>query len=285
MVSDKNVDHVTALRTPQFYLLWTAVMGNAVAGMTLMTSAKTVMTDVFSVGLPMVVTAGFATKYVASLSAANSAGRLGWSGFSDVIGRKNTYFLYGLGLPIAASIPALTASFTENPDTLPLYCFYGGTLAMISFYGGLFSTLPAYIADVYGSKHVGAIHGRLLTAWSAAAIAGPNTLAYLRNISYSDACEKLTATVDPAAFKMAFGAPVGDLQQLMDMKTVTIARLMEICPPGTVDPSPTLYDTSMYGVCGMLGVALLANTMMRPVASKYHMKEDGAPAQAQEKEK
>jgi hypothetical protein len=93
-------------------------------------------------------------RYVASLSSANAAGRLGWAGFSDYLGRKNTYYLFGAGIPIAASIPILTSAFSEEPSTLPLYLFYGGTMVMISFYGGIFSTLPAYSESRSTNLHV-----------------------------------------------------------------------------------------------------------------------------------
>ena len=69
-------------------------------------------------------------------------------------------------------VPFLTQSFSADPSTATLYAFYFGTMGMISFYGGLFSVLPAYLADIFGAKHVGAIHGRTLTAWSAAAVLG-----------------------------------------------------------------------------------------------------------------
>ena len=90
MITTENVDHAQALRTPQFYLLWTAVLGNAVSGMALLSSAKTVMSDCFGTLMPLVVTAGFASSYVAALSAANATGRLGWAFSSDYLGRKNT---------------------------------------------------------------------------------------------------------------------------------------------------------------------------------------------------
>ena len=91
LVTDKNVDATTVLKTPQFYLLWTAVFGNAIAGVSVISCAKTMMNDTFSAALPAVVTGGFAASYVAALSAGNMLGRLGWASASDYLGRKRTY--------------------------------------------------------------------------------------------------------------------------------------------------------------------------------------------------
>ena len=100
--------------------------------------------------------------------------------------------------------------------------------------------LPAYLADVFGQRHVGAIHGRALTAWSASALVGPTLLSKLRSSSYHDAIMSLAAKVDEASFEEAFGTGLENLPELVDAKTVTISKLMDILPPGTVDPTPTL---------------------------------------------
>ena len=116
-------------------------------------------------------------------SASNMTGRLGWAAISDKLGRKNTYFLFGLGIPLCIAIPSMTTAVAAAHNITPLVLFYGGVVAVVSFYGGLFSVLPAYLADVFGSKHVGAIHGRALTAWSGAAVLGPSLMTYLRQHS------------------------------------------------------------------------------------------------------
>ena len=218
-------------------------------------------------------------RYVATLSAGNASGRLGWSAFSDILGRKNTYALFGMGIPIAASIPFATAQVVADPSlATPLYAFYGGTVMMISFYGGLFSTLPAYIADVFGQKSMGAIHGRVLTAWSTAAVVGPNTLAYFKKGANLEACTDLAALADLETFESKFGDTVDNVDKLIDTNTVTISRLLEIVPPGTPDPTPMLYDSTMYGVAGMLSIALMANAAMKPVDPKFHYKKPAAAA-------
>lgn len=183
------------------------------------------------------------------MSASNAAGRLGWSTASDFLGRKNTYFLFGTGLPLAACAPLVTASFVSNPDTVPLYVFCGGTMAMISFYGGLFSVLPAYLADIFGQKHVGAIHGRVLTAWAAAAVLGPNMLAAFRKKTDLDAINSLVDSVSADQFQAAFGASKDNLSELVEAKSVTISRMMEIVPEGVLDPTPTLYARTSLSAC------------------------------------
>ena len=143
----------------------------------------------------------------------------------------------------------------------------------LSFYGGTFSVLPAYLADLFGPKHTGAIHGRLLTAWSAAAIGGPYLLATLRDSSYARCIDDLVQVCDPETFRDTFGAPISELQALLDAKTVTIPQLMAIAPPGTLDPTPALYNTSLYAMGGLLSCAFLCNLALRPIDPKYHIKE------------
>ena len=102
-----------------------------------------------------------------------AVGRFGWSALSDYIGRQNTYAIFGLGIPIVGFAPILCHTAVEtsvNPggsNALPmLLTFYGGSVLAITFYGGIFSVLPAYIADLFGQKHAGSIHGKALTAWA-----------------------------------------------------------------------------------------------------------------------
>ena len=143
-----------------------------------------------------------------------------------------------------------------------------------SRYGGGFATIPAYLADVFGTKYVGGIHGRLLTAWSTAGVLGPFAITHLRKSSFEDAVSQLAAKVDSDKFEQAFGAPVSELDALVSAKTVTIARLMDIAPAGTTDPTPFLYNSTMYAMAGFLGVAAVANAMVRPVDPKYWLPEE-----------
>jgi hypothetical protein len=122
---------------------------------------------------------------------------------------------------------------------------------------------------------VGGIHGRLLTAWSVAGALGPWAITWFRQRSVRAAIDDLAQQVDPRAFRDVFGAPMEQLDLLVKSKTVTIARLMELAPPGTIDPSSTLYNSTMYVMAALLGIALVANLLIRPVDARHHLREGG----------
>lgn len=160
-----------------------------------------------------------------------------------------------------------------------LMTFYTGSVLAITFYGGIFSILPAYIADLFGQKHAGAIHGKALTAWAASAVAGPLGLAHLRSHSQHNAMEDLLHTIevhDASALERSFGCSVHDkatIDKLIDAKTLTIEKLMELAPPETVDPTPFLYDTTCYVATGLMSVAFLSNLAIRPLDLNKAMKD------------
>lgn len=149
-------------------------------------------------------------------------------------------------------------------------------MAIFSMYGGCFAAIPAYIGDLFGSKFVGGIHGRILTAWSVAGISGPQLLAYLRKTSAENAMLDLSSKIEPALFEQTFGAPVTSLRALIDAKTVTVEALLAVAPQGVVDPTPFLYDTTMYTMAGLLCVGFVSNALIRPVNKKWHMPESSA---------
>ncbi len=150
-----------AIRTPQFWLLWVVLFCNVTAGIGILEQASPMIQDHFDT-----VAAAAAAGYVGLLSLCNMAGRLGWSSTSDVIGRKAMYMVY---LGVGALLYFLLAS----TGTASIAWFVLLTGIILSFYGGGFATVPAYLKDLFGTLQVGAIHGRLLTAWSAAGVAGP----------------------------------------------------------------------------------------------------------------
>ena len=149
-----------------------------------------------------------------------------------------------------------------------LRAHWHGSIARVSYWCVLFA---AYLADIFGTKFVGGIHGRLLTAWSLAGVLGPVLLTSLRQRSVDAAIRDIARQVDPVAFQEAFGAPREELQELMDAKAVTIGRLMDIAPSTVVDPTPYLYNSTMHAMAGLLSVAFVANALMRPVHPKHHM--------------
>ncbi|HEV7824847.1 MAG TPA: OFA family MFS transporter [Mycobacteriales bacterium] len=161
MQTTANVSAANAIKTPQFWLLWTVLFCNVTAGIGILEQASPMIQDFFP-GVGPAEAAG----YVGLLALCNMAGRVAWSSTSDVIGRKPTYSVY-LGIGVLLYLLVAVAG------TWSVGLFVILTGAILSFYGGGFATVPAYLKDLYGGLQVGAIHGRLLTAWSAAGIAGP----------------------------------------------------------------------------------------------------------------
>jgi MFS family permease len=162
MMTTHNVSAKNALRTPVFWCLWVVLFCNVTAGIGILEQAALMIQDFF----PGEVTAASAAGFVGLLSLSNMAGRFIWSSTSDYIGRKPTYMIY-LGLGGVLFFFLATAGNSAVPLFVLLSC------VIISFYGGGFATIPAYLKDMFGTFQVGAIHGRLLTAWSAAGVAGP----------------------------------------------------------------------------------------------------------------
>src|SRR3954449_13241138 len=161
LVTAGNVTATNAIKTPQFWLLWTVLFCNVTAGIGILEQAAPMIQDFFGS-----VTAAAAAGFVGLLSVCNMSGRFGWSSTSDVIGRKPTYMMYlGIG--------AICYFLLATAGTASVAVFVILTGIILSFYGGGFATVPAYLKDLFGTIEVGAIHGRLLTAWSAAGIAGP----------------------------------------------------------------------------------------------------------------
>ena len=223
-VTAKHVHIDQALYTPQFWQLWLNLTLNVTAGIGVIGVAKTMMGDIFASSLPNIVDGTFAASYVMMVSVANMSGRFGWASCSDFLGRKNTYSLFfAAGIPLYLSVPYAANMAAANPGMVaPLGMFYGSTMIIFTMYGGGFATIPAYLADVFGTKYVGGIHGRLLTAWSTAGIVGPLTLTQLYKRSSTQACDDLASVCDPHLFEKTFGAPPTDLEMLIDTKTVTI---------------------------------------------------------------
>ena len=209
MISSRNVGIGQAMKTPQFYLLWIVLCFNVTAGIGVLGVAKTMMTEIFGSTLPAIVNAGFAATYVLMISVFNMAGRFFWASTSDYLGRKSTYTIFFvLGAVLYASIPYTAEQVSASPAIVWLIYFYGATMLIFTMYGGGFATIPAYLADLFGSKFVGGIHGRLLTAWSTAGVLGPLAITSLRELSLESAGRDLAGRIDPALFAASFGAPI-----------------------------------------------------------------------------
>lgn len=166
-----------AVKTPQFWLLFMVLGLNISAGIGVLSQASVMIQEIFNpekMGSAAAVTASDAAFFVVLLSLFNMIGRFVWSSLSDYIGRKNTYTIFfTAGILLYTLIP-----YTGNIGSVLLFAI---TFAIIlSMYGGGFATIPAYIRDLFGTKQVGAIHGRILFSWSLAAIIGPVTINYIR---------------------------------------------------------------------------------------------------------
>jgi len=171
MISRNHVHIDRAIKTPQFWLLWWALCLNVTAGIGVLGQASLMIQESFQ-GM---ITAAAAAGFVGLLSLANMSGRFLWSTVSDYIGRKMTYgTFFVLGTILYLLVPGMGTAGHVALFVL----FY---LVILSMYGGGFSTVPAYLADLFGTRYVGGIHGRLLTAWSAAGIFGPVLVNYIRD--------------------------------------------------------------------------------------------------------
>jgi MFS family permease len=188
MISQNNVHLKDAHKTPQFWLIWWVLTLNVSAGIGVIGMASPMLQEIFAgnlIGLPgvkfnaltpdqRVQIAAIAAGFTGLLSLFNIAGRFCWASLSDYIGRKNTYYTFFiLGIALYASAPLFAAIGSKAMFVLA----FG---IILSMYGGGFATVPAYLADMFGTQFVGAIHGRLLTAWSTAGIIGPVVVNYIR---------------------------------------------------------------------------------------------------------
>jgi MFS family permease len=188
MISQNNVHLNDAHKTPQFWLIWWVLCLNVSAGIGVIGMASPMLQEIFAgklIGLPDVgfnaldatqkaTIAGIAAGFAGLLSLFNIGGRFFWASLSDKIGRKNTYYTFFiLGIVLYALAPTFAAMGSK-------LLFVLGFGIILSMYGGGFATVPAYLADMFGTQFVGAIHGRLLTAWSTAGIIGPVVVNYIR---------------------------------------------------------------------------------------------------------
>jgi len=274
-VSNRTVHIDTVMKTPQFWQIWLAFGTLSSAGMAVVSVAKTMMVEIFSKALPYIVTGAFTSGYIMMISVANLGGRLLWSSASDYIGRKTVFTIFFFtSIPLFMLIPTLVSQVSTTASVVPLAIFYGSTLIIYSMFGAGYATTPAYEADLFGSKYCGAIHGRMLTASSTASVVGPMTITAMRSHAEHAAIHDLVSKVDPNTFQSKFGAPLSELDVLVKAKTVTINKLMHLVPEGTPDPTPFLYNTTMYTAAGLLVIGVIANFSIRPVNPKYMIPED-----------
>lgn len=181
LITTKNVSRDQALRTPQFYLLWLVLCLNVTAGIGVIGQASLMIQDMF--GVTAIAAAGF----VGLMSLFNMGGRIFWASLSDFIGRRTTYTIFFV---LGAVLYVLVPTF-GHMHAIALFVL--AVLVILSMYGGGFATIPAYLRDLFGTVEVGAIHGALLTAWSAAGVAGPVLVNYIREYQINHGVAKADA--------------------------------------------------------------------------------------------
>jgi len=285
LVTSYNVDVKVASRTPQFWIMFTGFGLSITGSYGVLSAGKTMLSDTFGTFMPGLVTATFAAGFVSAISMSNLGGRVLWSNLSDasvrrlrspVYGRKLAFSaMWALGPPSYMLAVWAVHQAAQSPDSIvPLVVYCGSVFGIVSVFGGTAATRPALVADMFGSKNVTALTARQLTVVMPAAYVGPKLTAYFREQSIHDACVDLSGKVDPARFQHAFGASHDKLPELLDAKTVTINRLMELVPSGTIDPTPYVYDKTMYVCAGLQTVAFLTNQLLKPVPPEKWMKED-----------
>jgi MFS family permease len=170
LITRRHVHVDEAIKTVPFYLLWAVLCLNVTAGIGILEQASPMIQEVFK----GTVRAGAAAGFVGLLSLFNMAGRFGWSSLSDRIGRKRTYMVFFTLGPLLY----ITLPYAGKIGSVALFVL--AAVLILTMYGGGFATIPAYLSDIFGTQFVGAIHGRLLTAWSVAGIAGPILVNYIR---------------------------------------------------------------------------------------------------------
>jgi MFS family permease len=198
MITQEAVALEDAHKTPQFWLIWAVLCLNVSAGIGVLAMASPMLQEIFGgnlIGHPetgfaaldpsqKTAIATIAAGFVGLLSLFNIAGRFFWASMSDHIGRKMTYFVFfGLGILLYAATPTLAHAGQKA-------LFVAALCVILSMYGGGFATVPAYLADIFGTRFVGAIHGRLLTAWSTAGVVGPFVIGYIRDAQIQAGVER-----------------------------------------------------------------------------------------------
>ncbi len=188
MIADGHVHLKDAHKTKQFWMIWLVLTLNVSAGIGVIGMASPMLQEIFGgalIGQPDVkfgqlspeqrtMVAAIAAGFTGLLSLFNIGGRFFWASMSDFMGRKTTYYtFFALGIVLYASTPWLA-----HIGSKAMFVLAFGII--LSMYGGGFATVPAYLADIFGTQFVGAIHGRLLTAWSTAGIIGPVVVNYIR---------------------------------------------------------------------------------------------------------
>jgi MFS family permease len=263
MITARHVHVNTAWKTPQFWLIWGVLCLNVTAGIAVISMASPMLQDVFGARLlgldalaaltntQKAAVVAAAAGLVGLISLFNSLGRIFWASLSDFLGRKNTYFIFFiLGIMLYCLLPTWGHLGLAT-------AFMASVCIIITMYGGGFATLPAYLADIFGTQMVGAIHGRLITAWSVAGIVGPALIAGLRDVQLARGVPK-NLVYDGTLYIMAglllvgllcnlFVRPVNEKNYMTDDELARERALQR------EDHTATNATTAAHGAFGWLG--------------------------------
>jgi MFS family permease len=236
LVTSRSAHVNDAWRTPQFWMLWVVLCTNVSAGIGVLEQASPMIQEVFRGR----VTASAAAGFVGLLSLFNIAGRIGWASLSDRLGRKATYTIF---FTLGIALYSATASAGRSGSVglyVAIFCL------ILTMYGGGFATIPAYLADLFGTQFVGAIHGRLLTAWSVAGVIGPLLVNSVRQ-------RQIDAGVPPAAaynttmYLLAGLLVLGLIANLL-VRPVSERRFMNDAPPAATAVAPAGLESVRWSV-------------------------------------
>ena len=273
MIATRHVHVKRVWGIPQFWLLWWVLCLNVTAGIGILGMASPLVQEIFAgrlIGIDVAFNdlsvaqkgqiAAVGAGLVGLLSLFNIGGRFVWASCSDYLGRKNTYMIFLLlGAILYASIP----SFAHANN---LFLFVAALCIILSMYGGGFATVPAYLADLFGTQMVGAIHGRLLTAWSAAGVFGPLLVNYIREGQIASGVPKAQA-YDVTMYVLTGMIVVGLICNLM-IRPVADKYFMTDAELATEKKLAHDRDISSVagGAAGASGTVVNRNPMMTTVA-------------------
>src|SRR5665213_927001 len=270
LLTERHVSLEVAWRTPQFWLLWSVLTLNVTAGIGILGMASPLLQEVFGgrlLGVQVAFSdlnpeqlgkiAAIAAGFTGLLSLFNIIGRIFWASLSDRLGRKATYMVFFLlGIALYSSVPWTAA--TGN-----LALFVASFCIVLSMYGGGFATVPAYLADLFGTRMVGAIHGRLLTAWSTAGVLGPVLVTYIREYQLNHGVPRAQA-YSVTMYVLAGLLMVGFLCN-WGIHAVAENRYMKAGDPGYAAEAPSVVSVTSASASAMTATAE-RNSWLIPLA-------------------
>ena len=223
ILTGRSLTRNDALETVQFYLLWGVLFINVTAGIGILAQASPMTQDLFQ------KTPLEAAAVVSLISLFNAGGRFFWASCSDYIGRRNTYAVFFVAQVI---LFLLIPGFAAGGNWL---IFEAALFVVFTMYGGGFSTIPAFLADIFGAENVGAIHGAILTAWSAAAVTGP--------VIITELSKRAKTALAPGASKIhIYDTPLQVLAALLagGLVLTMLVRLLRPAPAPVEAAAPSL---------------------------------------------